>query len=304
MKPRKIVLLSCIGILLAACIVQLAMAARNPVKTFRLDEGFDSITIEKSGETVSFSLDGSDWYVGRGEYRANQSDMNSITNSIKEVKVLDTVGRLSSDDANGRWDLDDEKAIIVNAMKDGKTVRKMRVGKASSTGSQTYMSLDSSKDVRLVSGNLSSIFNKSEDAYRSRSIFTVTGSSVNSVEVNTAGKNWKVSKSSSDEGDLVWTASGSAAGKEAEASKVNSWINQISGCTASAWTDDRKVLPAKKEASVEIQSSEGVFTLDVYMEYEGEKAKYFGTSNRTPHKFELSESTAKRYIKTFDDLKK
>ncbi len=304
MKTRKTVLLSCIGVLLVICIVQAIVLGRNPVKTIKTDETFDSITIEKSGEKIEFALENNDWYVGNGSnsYKANQTDINNMTNNLKEIKILDKVARLSSEDANERYDLNEEKAINVTASKGGNVVRKITVGKASSTGAQTYIVLDSSKDINLVSGNLYSVFSKSEDSYRSKTVFEIKGTSVTSVKVATKSENWSVVKADSEE--IAWNFEGDASGKETDSSKVNSWIGQIVNCTASSWTEDSKVLPQTKDAEVQIESSEGNITIDIYSEEIDDKTKYFATSNRTPHKFELSESTAKRYIKSSGDLAK
>ena len=309
-KTRKLILLSCIGILLAICIVQLILAFRNPVKTLKLNEGFDSITVEKADGKITFLLDGSDWYVGTGDFKANSSDMNNITENLKEIKILDTIGRLSSEEQNGRYDLNENKAITVTASKNGKVLRTLKIGKASSTGSQTYVAVGNSKDINLVSGNLHSIFNKSEEDYRSKSVFSIKGSSISSVNVTMQKDTWSVSKSAPSEdtgasdAEATWTFSGTASSLEADTSKVNVWLGQISNCTAASWLDDSKALPAKKEASVEIDGTEGKITVDIYSEKDGERTKYIATSNKTAHKFELSESTAKRYIKNASELTK
>lgn len=302
MKTRKTVLLSCIGVLLVICIVQAIVLGRNPVKTIKTDETFDSITIEKSGEKIEFTLENNDWFVGNGNYKANQTDINNMTNNLKEIKILDKVARLSSDEANERYDLNEAKAIKVSASKDGNVVREITVGKASSTGSQTYVAIGSSKDINLVSGNLYSVFSKSEDSYRSKTVFEIKGTSVSSVKVSTKSENWSVVKANTEE--IAWNLEGDASGKENDSSKVNSWIGQIVNCTASAWAVDSKALPSQKDAEVQIESTEGNITIDIYSEEVDDKTKYFATSNQTSHKFELSENSAKRYIKSYEDLLK
>lgn len=300
MKTRKTVLLSCIGVLLVICIVQAIVLGRNPVKTIKTDETFDSITIEKDGGKIEFTLEGSEWYVGSGNYKASQTDINNMTNNLKEIKILDKVARLSSDEANERYDLNEAKAIKVAALKNGKLIREIKVGKSSSTGAQTYVAIDSSKEINLISGNLYSVFSKSEDSYRSKTVFEIKGTSVSSVKVSTKSENWSVTKNDSEE--ISWTFGGSASGKENDSSKVNTWIGQIVNCTASAWADDSKILSSQKDAEVQIESAEGNITIDIYSEEVDDKTKYLATSNQTPHKFELSESAAKRYIKSFRDL--
>ena len=304
MKQRKIVLLSCIAVLAIVCVIQAILAGRNPVKTLKFDESFDEITISKTGSDIQFTLDGSDWYIGKDDFKANQGDINNITKNIKEIKVLDTVGRLSNDEFNERWDLNSEKAITVTALKNGSAVRTIKIGKASSTGSQTYISVGNSKDVYLVSGNMNSVFSKSEDSYKSKAIFALQENGISSVQVNLPSSSWGIEKVAPVDGEITWGFTGSAEKSEADASKVSSWIRQIINLNATSWAADAKPLPSKKEASVEINGSEGKVTVDVYSEKNGDSVKYIATSNKTSHKFELSEGAAKRYIKAFDELKK
>ena len=304
MKPRKIVLLSCIAFLTIVCVIQAILAGRNPVKTLKFDGSFDEIVINNNGSEVKLSLDGSDWYVGNDDFKANQSDITTITNNIKEIKVLDTVGRLSGDDFNARWDLNDEKAITVKALKAGSEVRAMKIGKVSSTGSQTYITVGNSKDVYLVSGNLVREFSKTEDTLKSKSIFTLNEGGISEVTVTTPKTNWGVTKVAPPDGEITWGFTGSAEKDEADASKISSWIRQIISLNATSWLSDSTVLPKTKEVSVEITGSEGKTTVDIYSEKDGDKTKYIAVSNKTSHKAELSETNAKKYIKDVAELKK
>ena len=304
MKPRKIVLLSCIAFLAVVCLIQAILAGKNPVKTLKFDGSFDQILIAKNGSEINLTLDGSDWYVGNDDFIANQSDINSITNNLKEIKVLDTVGRLSSDDFNARWDLNEEKAITVKALKAGSEVRSIRVGKASSTGSQTYLTVGNSKDVYLVSGNLVSLFSKTEDSLKSKQVFTLNEAAVSEVQVALAKSSWGVTKAAPVDGEVTWTFTGSAEKEEADAAKISAWIRQIISLSASSWLPDNQALPKTKEASVEISGSEGKTTVEIYSEKDGDKTKYIAVSSKTKHKAELSESNAKKYIKDFSELKK
>ena len=162
MKTRKIVLLSACAFLFCVCVVQLIMGAKNPVKTLSLSQNPDKIIIAQGNNEIVFTQTEKDWTIGNDGFFANQADIDNIIKTIKEIKVLDTVGKISNNLVEERYELHNEKAIIVTAQKAGKEIITVRVGKTSATGSQSYITLNNKNDVYLVSGNFPSAFSKSE----------------------------------------------------------------------------------------------------------------------------------------------
>ena len=302
MKPRKIILIAACLVILVICIVQGVTSAINPVKTLALDESPDFISIETSSSKVELYLDGTTWYVGHDNFQAERGSADSIVNSIKEVKVLDSVGKLRSDEFNDKFDLDG-KACVVTAKKGEKVLRTLRVGKASSTGSQTYINVDNSQDIYLVSGNLQSVFNKTEDSLKSKTVYSIASSSISAVTVTTKQESFGIEKNTSlEEGAPAWIFSGS--GEEADSGKVDAWLNQLATCSATAWEDDSRTMPSEKTATVEISATEGKIVVEIFQEDSGDGIKYICTSSRTPHKFELSETACAKYKKPSSELKK
>ncbi|MBD5404206.1 MAG: DUF4340 domain-containing protein [Treponema sp.] len=302
MKPRKIILMAACFVLLIICIVQGVTSAINPVKTLALDESPDFILIENASSTVELYLDGTTWYVGHNDFQAERASADSIVNSIKEVKVLDSIGKLGSDEFNDRFDLDG-KACVVTAKKGEKILRTLRVGKTSSTGSQTYLNVDGSRDIYLVSGNLQSIFNKTEDSLKSKTVYSISASNINAVSVSTRSESFGIERNTSLEDDApAWVFSGS--GEEADSGKVDAWLNQLATCSATEWIDDNRAVPSEKTATVEISATEGKIVVEIFQEDSGDGVKYICTSSRTPHKFELSETACAKYKKASSELKK
>ena len=136
MTTRKIVLLAVFFALLAVCIVQGVLGSINPVKIIKTDATPDTITISTATEQTVLSLNNGSWFIGDDNYVATKTDVDSMIKAIKEIKVLDKVGRVGSAQ-DEKYNLTDEKARTVTAVKAGKEIAVIRIGKTTSTNAQT-----------------------------------------------------------------------------------------------------------------------------------------------------------------------
>lgn len=304
MKTRKIVLLSACAILFCICIIQGIVAAYNPVKTLEITETPDYIEISGPSSKIELSIDGSTWYVGHDNFQAEKSSVDNMIKTIKEIKVLDTVAKLSSNEFNERYDLNDGKAYIVTAKKGDKVIRTLKVGKASSTGSQSYISVDNSKNIYLVSGNLQTVYNKTEDSLKTKTIYNILSKDITSVNISSGKNIFTIKKDTSTDSPSWKVISGENTSAELDNEKIDTWLNQISTCSAITWVADSNILPKEKVSNVEIETLSEKFTIDIYKENNGSETKYICTSNKTPHHFELSETSVEKYKKSLNELKK
>lgn len=173
MSKLKIVLLVLIAFFAVIYGVQLATSGKNSVETIILDEDIDSIRVTLS-DSSSYVLtkkkalpsdENSDveseatWIIDTGA-RVDNSVVESMENQLQKVKV---VGSASSMSNASLYDLQEGKAIVVEAMSDGEIVRTIRIGKLTDTMTQTYAEIENSGDIVLVSGDLQWIFNKTAE---------------------------------------------------------------------------------------------------------------------------------------------
>ena len=78
MKTRKLVLIIADVVLLAVCIIQLALSARDTTKYFTLKDKPDSLLIVTPTETINLYKDGEDWFIGEKKYPANISVVDNL----------------------------------------------------------------------------------------------------------------------------------------------------------------------------------------------------------------------------------
>ena len=297
MSKRKIILLTACVLLLGIYIAQLASSLRSSVKNKTLGADPDKLTIENASAVIELAKSDDGWTVGERRYKADTNAADALVNAVKNIRILDTVAQAGNDTVDERYEIDKANAIVVKAYKGNELVRTLTIGKASSTGSQSYVTLDGKKDIYLVSGTLRDTFKKDVAALRSKSVYAVDTSDLTAVSESMGSTVLSIVKS----GDpAAWTATGGAANVDAE--KAASWAASLTRLNADSWLDDDFVLPDASESVTVITAGGNAITVSVYKEGDGDEAKYYGTCSETPYKFSLSRYSAGKYLKTAADI--
>lgn len=284
-------------LLLGIYIAQLASSLRSSIKNKTLGADPDKLTIENASAVIELAKSDDGWTVGERRYKADTNAADALVNAVKNIRVLDAVAQAGNDTVDERYEIDKTNAIVVKAYKGNELVRTLTIGKASSTGSQSYVTLDGKKDIYLVSGTLRDTFKKDVAALRSKSVYAVDTSDLTAVSESMGSTVLSIVKS----GDpAAWTATGGAANVDAE--KAASWAASLTRLNADSWLDDDFVLPPVSESVTVITAGGKAITVSVYKEGDGEEAKYYGTCSETPYKFSLSRYSAGKYLKTAADI--
>ena len=312
MQKRKLILLSACGVLLLVCILQAITLKRDTVRIFALKDSPDSVLIESSNEKCWLVKDGDNWKTGNdskdAKYPANQANADKVLNAIKSVKALDKVGNASSEASQIRYDLTDSKKITATAYLNGKELRKLQIGKASATGSQGYVMIDSSNDVYLASGNLNDTFNKSVSDFRSNSVWTIDKNTIGSVSIKKAdGTEWKVSRTGQSE-NITWNIDGHGiVTGEVDGKKAESWFGEFANLSAASWLSDDASPDGTYLLTCEVEAGGKTFALDLFQtkeEGEDSPAEYCACSTETPYTFNLASYSARKFLKEPGELLK
>lgn len=162
MKTRKLSLLIACAVLLVVCVVQGIVKSNDKVKYFTLKDSPEKITIQTPSETVFLTKEGESWFVGTENFPAKEYEVDQIVEAISSVKALDKVAS-KNEKSIVQYELGEGKTIIVTAVKKGKIVRMVEIGKDATTSSQCYITVDGKNDIYLAGGNLKRVFNKTEE---------------------------------------------------------------------------------------------------------------------------------------------
>ncbi|MGI5173869.1 DUF4340 domain-containing protein [Treponema sp. HNW] len=161
LKLRKILLLSAAAVLALVYALQLIGERKNAVSDEALKLEADRIEVKLAdGGFYALKKEGDAWLIESENEAGTAADTyaaREISDAVQKVRVLGKVG--SIEDAE-RFGLDTAHAIEVRALKDGKELRTILVGKTAGTAMQTYAVLDKSQTVLLAAGDLQGTFSK------------------------------------------------------------------------------------------------------------------------------------------------
>ena len=305
MKTRKIILIAADVLLLAVCIFQWISAAKDNVKTFDFKEEPDELIIEKADGNYTLTKQGDSWVIGDKKFPANEGSIDSMVSSVKEIRALDKMGKITNEVISARYDLTETKGIKVTVNAAGKTVRKVTIGKETSTGTQCYVTIDDGDEVYLVADNLYYTFNKTVDDLRSKTVYQVNKEVISSVSTtDKEGNTWTVSCSGSAE-DLNWSISG--ADVEVDAGAADAWFKSLATLTTTKWYDEGDRLAGERDNSLKIIAGNKTVTLDLFRipaAGEGEKDSYYAKCNESPYYFEVPSYAVQKFQKTAADIAK
>lgn len=308
MKTRKLVLIIADLVLLAVCIIQFALSARDTTKYFSFKEEPDSIEILTPGETISLTKEGDDWVIGAKKYPASLSMVDSYIAAIKNVRALDKVGNLSSANDAEKYELTDGKKTTVIAKLGDKVLRTLEIGKTAVSSSQCYATVDGGKDIYLVSGGINDTFDTSVAAARTTIVLNLEPTEITTVAITdyASDKTWSVSRMGSGS-DIAWNVSGAEEGYELDSGKAANWLNSCASLSTRDWYAEDAVLEGTKVLTAKITHAYKDITLEFYAipkPSENDIQQYYGTCSNTPYRFKVDENSVKKYLKTLEELSK
>ena len=305
MKTRKLVLIVADVILLAVCLVQFILSARDTTKYFTFKDDPDSLEIVTPQETISLYKEGEDWFIGGKKYPASMSMVDSYISAIKNIRALDKVGSIASGNNVERYELTDSKKTTVTAKLGDKVLRTIEIGKTAVSSSQCYMTVDGGKDIYLVSGGVNDTFDTSVAAARTTIVLNLNSDEITGVSITDADdKTWSLSRMGNGD-DVVWNVSGGEI--ELDEGKANVWLTSFASLSTRDWYAEDAVLEGTRAVSARITYN----LKDIKLEFfalpknnEKDLQQYYGTCSETPYRFKVDEKTVKQYLKPLEELAK
>lgn len=305
MKTRKLVLIIADVVLLAVCLVQFILSARDTTKYFTFKDEPDSLEIVTPQETISLYKEGEDWFIGEKKYPASMSMVDSYISAIKNIRALDKVGSIANGNNVERYELTDSKKTIVTAKLGDKVLRTIEIGKTAVSSSQCYMTVDGGKDIYLVSGGVNDTFDTSVAAARTTIVLNLNSDEITGVSITDADdKTWSLSRMGNGD-DVVWNVSGGEI--ELDEGKANVWLTSFASLSTRDWYAEDAVLEGTRAVSARITYNFKDIKLEFFAlpkNNEKDLQQYYGTCSETPYRFKVDEKTVKQYLKPLEELAK
>ena len=241
MKLRKKILLAGCGILFVIALFQCVASSKNSIKTLKLEKDFNEIVIENLTETIVLQKQADEkWTVSENKYAVNSAEFDAMLDSLKNLQLMEKVATASSDEVKEKYDLIEGKVITVTVKNADKVVRTLKVGKASSTNYQTYITVDNSKDVYLTNSNLNTLFSTTTETLRSKIITEFDADKITSIRITKADSDWTLSKVQDGE-TFIWQITGVPGSVEVDLENANAWVKSFETFVASSWIPNNKL---------------------------------------------------------------
>jgi hypothetical protein len=218
----------------AAHSVSAASEALPQVKLSAEDaDGLTKLEIKNGTKTdVVLEKSGDGWKVTKPvNYPANQQNVKSVIDNLKEVTLKDVLDKTKSQ--YGTYELEDDKAVHVQAFKDANKVFDLYFGKS---GSRGQMTRPAEKDgVYVASGYSSYLYARDVKDWRDREVMKFEDANVIGVTVSNENGNFSFSKNGE-----AWT--GTYKGKAIpsfDPEKVKDMLRTYKNLSAEDFADDK-----------------------------------------------------------------
>ncbi len=174
--------------------------AKGDLPELKLSDDLDKIDIinGSKGEVV-LEKKGDKWEVTKPvNAPANQTNVKSLVDNIKDLKIVDRVSGAKPED----YDLQPDKAVHVIASKGGETKLDARFGKSGGLGDAFIM--EGKPDILLVKGYSSWMYGKEVKDWRDRDILKIDDANVTTFEIDNKNGKFVFTKGEKDGGANDW----------------------------------------------------------------------------------------------------
>ena len=322
---RKIVLLSLAAVLLCVYIFQLYAGNKSKTQTLTIKDEITSLVIyagSSQDNALIVNRDQDNYTVstsqGTEQYAANNTTASSLFDSISEMHILGNAAKLSSSNEE-RFGLDANSSITVQVKNGDKTIRTVHIGKNSSTGSQSYVTIDESNQILICSKSMHSLYSATVDDLRSKEVYSVPSETITQINVNSGESNFSLAKSTvpastvEDDGDgqelsipeSYWSISN--AGEESasialDQDIVKEWVSYISSLNASSWVDEKSFDKMLTQSGNITFISNGTSYNVQFFEIEGDENLMLCSTNVSPYRFYVSKYVYPKFARSLSEL--
>lgn len=156
----------------------------------------DRIEITQDGKKIAMNNAGGKWQlIEPVKYNVNQDFVGSILSDLKNYEVLSVVSRNPENKKD--FGLDDSSKVIVSVFQGGNLAGTFEVGKTPTAPNQTYIKTPDKDDIYLAKNFLRNNFVRPNlESWRDMRIVSIPASGVESVEYQSGGSTYKITKDS------------------------------------------------------------------------------------------------------------
>lgn len=328
---RKIILASCALVLALVYAMQLIFSGRTKQETLGIEKEITSIEISSPANgKLSLVQESSGWQVkdenSGASYVADSDVVQRLMDSISKIRLLGTAAGAGDEE---RYGLDENSFVKVQAFGNSKLLRTLYAGKDTTSGSQTYVKVDSRPQVYICAESLSGLFNRSLSELRSTLVYDMSNSDAVGITITLDNSIVSFEKKyeapsvvqdaeseSLNAPKAVWSLVNQMNlddDYEFDSDKIAQWVNGLSFLRVSEWKEDSYQLPGNTQFfgkftlrfdSAKASGGPDEVSIDAYRIPSDEDYAYVFKCSTEPYFFTLSESAKGKFVKTWEDFQK
>ena len=202
MTKRKIFLLSLIGVLAVTYIFQLIFASRGKITEIKVKGEIAKIEITNKEEKLDLTKNEDSWLISEN-LPAKAELIQTLSSTLSSIKVIDSIKKNPSPADFEKYGL--TSGITVEGYSaDSKKLVKLLIGKTSTTGNQTYIQLNDSKEILLVSLNLNDYFSITEKQLLDMTLYTTNANDIYKIAVTYSPSGAFTAEKAGEMADFKW----------------------------------------------------------------------------------------------------
>ncbi len=256
------------------------------------------VKIKGPEETITLTRDADAWYVGQRPYPASKRLVDSLLQAISGLQVTS----LASESQNyARYSLDQESAIRVTAFEGDTPVRSFAVGKAASTQSNTFITLEDRPEIYLSGQNLRMTFDKSSDKFRDKTVLSFPMDQVTTVTIAKDSASLELKKQA--QGSSKQPAWADADGNQVDSADVQDLLRPLHSLKCQSYIEDRDKEDFSDPELVITVRTEADHELSLFPRPDQEEdTPYQATSSDSKYPFQISGFNGQDIISAADAL--
>ncbi|MFP4533063.1 MAG: DUF4340 domain-containing protein [Desulfobacterales bacterium] len=277
------------------------------------DKEISRLEIKTPDETIELKKEAGQWVLKPQGYKAAGDKIDKMIDTLKDFQLTALVSESKS---YTRYDLSDDKKIMVKAWADGEPVRSFAAGKAAPSHRHTFVKLPDDPNVYHARNNFRRNFDQRLADLRDKTVLALKAEEIQAIELNHNNRQLKIARTQTEPEVAVSADQPEAAedapekpmwqdteGNEVEESDVEKLLNSLSELKCKSFINDREKSDFTDPIYEVTLTGPETYTLYIFEKAAEDDNTYPAVSSGSQYPFNLSAQKAETIMEAIDKEK-